>query len=284
MEPTSFLHYRSFRVPATAIWQCLTLPSSLSGWLGDTEMELIRDGAFGLRTWNGEAVRGRVLAAVPTARLEMAWRPFDFEPERRVTWRLHGDGPGSRLTVTHDGLPSREEREHAKLFWKDSLDALARYAADRTPSTEWGGAHPVTVRAPLPRTTADIWPLLSSASGLTKWIANAEEFDPKPGGAFRFRSSYRGQDVVEQGVVQEITPESKLRLQWELVGQGWAQPTDLLFALEPSPQGGCSFLIAHSGFERLDPELAAAARRDYAAAWPEVLADLRRLVAPMAAR
>jgi uncharacterized protein YndB with AHSA1/START domain len=284
MEPTSFLHYRSFRVPTLAIWQCLTLPSGLAGWLGDADMELIHDGSFGLRAWNGDTVRGRVLAAVPPAKLEMAWRAFDFEPERRVTWRLQGDGPGSRLTVTQDGLQSREERDHAKLFWKDSLDALARYAADRTPSSEWGGAHPVTVRAHLPRTAADLWPLLSSASGLTKWVASVEEFDPQPGGSFRFRSSYRGQEVVEQGVVQEIAPESKLRLKWELAGQEWAQPTDLLFALEPSASGGCSFLIAHSGFDRLDPGIGAAARRSYAAAWPEVLADLRRLVAPVAAR
>lgn len=283
MEPTSFVHYRSFRVPAVAIWQCLTLSDHLACWLGEADMELSRDGALHLKTWNGDIVSGRVLAAVPTARLEFAWRLFDFDPESHVTWRLRGDGPGSRLTVTHDGLKSREERDHAKLFWRDSLDALARYADDRAPASEWGATHPVTVRLSLPRTAADLWPLLSSAAGLTKWVANVEQFEPQPGGVFRFRSQYKGQDVVEQGVVQEILPDSRLRLTWELVGDGWTQPTDLVFSLEPD-QGGTSFLIAHSGFERLVPDVGAMARRNYASAWPEVLSDLKRLVAPVSVR
>src|SRR6185295_10359066 len=172
---------------------------------------------------------------------------------------------------------------HARLFWRDALEALGRFADGKTPSAEWGGTHPVTVRAHLPRSAADVWPLLSTAPGLMKWVANVEQFDPQQGGAFRFLSQYRGQDVVEQGVVQEIVPDSKLRLTWELVGEGWAQPTELLLSLEPDA-GGTSILIAHTGFERLEAVSGAAARRNYAGAWPEVLADLKRLVAPVAAR
>src|SRR3954468_19771074 len=166
MEATSFIHYRSFRMPPLAIWQCLTLSERLACWLGQADLELTHDGALSLETWNGTIVRGRVLAAVPPARLEFAWRLFDFDPESHLTWRLEGDGPGSRLTVTHDGLKSREERDHAKLFWRDSLDALARYARDQPPASEWGATHPVTMRMHLPRSVADLWPLLSSAPGL----------------------------------------------------------------------------------------------------------------------
>lgn len=283
MEATSFVHYRSFRSPTVAIWQCLTIPERLAGWLGEADIDLSRDGALTLKTWNGDIRRGRVLAAVPPARLELTWRPFDFDPESHVVWRLQGDGPGSRLTVTHDGLRSREERDHARLFWRDSLEALGRLVDQKTPSPEWGGAHPVTVRMFLPRSAADLWPLLSTAGGLTKWVANVDQFDAQPGAAFRFRSTNQGQDVVEQGTVQEVVPESRLKLTWDLAGGGWAQPTDLLFALEPEA-GGTSLLIAHSGFERLEPGLGAAARKNYAGAWPEVLSDLKRLVSPVSAR
>ena len=111
METTSFVHYRSFRSPTAAIWQCLTLPQRLAGWLGEVEMDLTREGALSVKTWNGDVRRGKILAAVPTAKLEFVWRPLDFDPESRVVWKLRGDGPGSRLTVTHDGLRSREERD-----------------------------------------------------------------------------------------------------------------------------------------------------------------------------
>src|SRR5262249_45878260 len=113
MEATTFVHYRSFRSPAATLWPCLTLPDRLAGWIGETDMELARDGGLSVKTSNGDVYRGRVISAVPTAKLEFAWRPFGFDPESHVTWRLAGDGPGSRLTVTHDSLRSREERDHA---------------------------------------------------------------------------------------------------------------------------------------------------------------------------
>ena len=283
METTSFSHYRCFRSPASAIWQCLTVPDRMAGWLGEADFDLSRDGPLSLTTWNGDVFRGRILATVPTARLEFAWRPFDLEAESHVTWRVEGDGPGSRLTVRHDGLRSREERDHARLLWRDSLDALARFADSGAPSMEWGGTHPVTMRALMPRTAADLWPSLSTAPGLARWIANVEQFEGQPGGAFRFRSRYRGQDVIEHGVVREIVPESRIKLTWELAGEAWAVPTELLFALEPEADG-TSLLISHSGFERINVAGAVAARRDYASAWAGVLSDLKRLVAPVAAR
>ncbi len=283
MEATSFIHYRSFKSPVSSIWPCLTQPEHLAGWIGEADMELGRDGALSLKLWNGDTIQGRVIAAVPMGRLEFAWKPFDFDPESHVMWRLTGDGPGSRLTVTHDGLRSREERDHARLFWRDSLDALARFVDKKTPATEWGGTHPVTMRALLPRTPADVWPLLSSAAGLSKWVANVEQFEPQQGSAFRFRSRNRGQDVVEQGIVQEIVADSRLKLSWEWVGEGWSSPTELLFALEPDA-GGTSLLISHSGFERINSGGGPAARRNYAGAWAEVLSDLKRLVAPVPAR
>jgi len=283
METTSFTHYRSFRSTASAVWQCLTIGERMAGWLGAADLELAHEGSFSLETWNGDRFRGRVIAAVPTARLTFAWRPFEFDPESHVAWRIAGDGPGSRLTVAHDGLRSREERDHARLFWRDSLDALARFVDGKEPSPEWGGTHPVTMRAFLPRTASDLWPLISTGSGLAKWVATVEQFEAQQGNAFRFRSRNRGQDVVEQGVVQEVVPESRLKLSWEWVGEAWAAPTEVLFALEPEADG-TSLLISHSGFERIAHQGGAAARRNYAGAWAEVLSDLKRLVASVPAR
>ncbi len=283
MEPTAFTHFRSFRSPVKELWPHLTRPELLQGWMGSADLELAPDGNLSVKTWSGDIFRGRVISVVPPARLEFAWRLFDFEPESHVVWRLTGDGPGGRLTVTHDHLRSREERDHARLFWRDSLDALHGLVDEGTPAPEWGATHPVTVRLVLPRSAADLWPLLSTGPGLSKWVANVEQFDPRPGGTFRFRSRYRGQDVIEQGVIQEMIPDSRIKLSWDWIGEGWGAPTEVLVALEPEP-AGASLLIAHSGFDRLDPTRGGEARRNYAMAWPEVLGDLKRLVAPVAAR
>lgn len=283
MQATSFAYYRSFRAGVGEVWQHLTRPELLAGWLGAADIELARDGAVSVKAWNGDIVRGRVVAAAPPTRLEFMWRLFDFEPESHVVWGLTGDGPGSRLTVTQDNLRAKEERDHARLTWRQSFDALHRMVDRREPAPEWGGAIPVVARAVLPRTAADLWPMVATRSGLSKWVANVEEFDGQPGGPFRFRSRYRGQDVIEQGRIEEVVPESRIRLSWEWIGESWGNPTEVTFALEPEPSG-TRIVIAHAGFDRIAPEKSADARRNYALAWPEVLGDLRRLMAPVAAR
>ena len=82
--------------------------------------------------------------------------------------------------------------------------------------------------------------------------------------------------------VEEIVPDSRLALSWEWAGESWGAPTRVEFQVEADPTGA-SLLILHSGFDRLVPERRLAARRNYAAAWPEVLSDLKRLVTPAAA-
>jgi len=283
MQATSFAYYRSFRATVGEVWQHLTRPELLAGWLGAVDIELARDGAAGVKMWNGDIVRGRVVAAAPPVRLEFMWRLFDFEPDSHVVWELRGDGPGSRLTVTQDNLRAKEERDHARLTWKQSFDALHRIVDQHESAPEWGSGIPVIARAVFHRTPADLWQMIASRSGLSKWVANVEEFDGRAGGAFRFRSRYRGQDVIEQGRIEEVVPESRIRLSWEWIGEGWGNPTEVTFALEPEPTG-TRIVIAHAGFDRIAPEKSADVRRNYALAWPEVLGDLKRLLAPVAAR
>jgi hypothetical protein len=71
-------------------------------------------------------------------------------------------------------------------------------------------------------------------------------------------------------------------LSWEWIGEGWGARTRVEFLVEPEPQGA-SVLIVHSGFDRIASEQRLAARKNYVAAWPEVLGDLKRLVSPAAA-
>lgn len=282
MNPTTIAVFRSFRAPLLETWLHLTRPELLARWLGRAEMELLHEGEFHLETWNGDTATGRVIAVAAPVRLELAWRPAPLSPESHVILRLEGDGPGSRLTVTHDGLKSEAERRAARQMWKETLAALRTLLHDGTDGHEWGAGIPVTARAPVPRPAPDVWPLLSTGPGIEKWVAHVERFDGQAGGMFRLTSKFQGREIVEEGRIEELTPESRMVLSWEWVGEGWGGPTRVEFLVESEPSGA-SVLIVHTGFDRIAPEHRLAARKNYVAAWPEVLGDLKRLLAPVAA-
>jgi uncharacterized protein YndB with AHSA1/START domain len=282
VNPTTISCFRSFRPPVADVWLHLTRPELLARWAGRVQLELAEGGEASLEVWNGDSAAGRVLAAVPPVRLEIAWRPFGIGPESHVVLRLEGDGPGSRITVSHDGLRTEAERRQARLSWKEALLALHRAVSEGADAHEWGAAIPIAVRVAMPRSPSDLWPLFSTAAGLEKWVARVERFDGETGGAFRFASRYRGRDIIEEGRIEELAPESRVALSWEWLGEEWGAPTRLEIAIERA-ESGASVLIHHSGFDRIEPGKRLAARRNYAAAWVEVISDLRRLVSPVAA-
>ena len=260
----------------------LTRPELLSRWLGTTDIELVPDGALAIELWNGDKITGKVQSLAPPIRLEFLWRPATLHPESAVTFLLEGDGPGSRLTISHDGLPSEAERGAARLLWKDALAALRTTLQEGTDAHEWGAEVPVTARAIIARSPSDVWPLLSTGTGIEKWVAHVERFDSEVGGSFRLTSRFHGREIVEEGRVEEVAFESRIALSWEWLGENWGGATRVEFSLEPTSPGS-SLLVFHSGFDRIAPDQRTAARRNYAAAWPEVLAYLKRLVAPVAA-
>ena len=282
MNPTTISLFRSFRSPLPEVWIHLTRQEHLARWLGIAEMELLHDGEFHLETWNGDGATGRVIAIAPPVRLELAWRPTALSPESHVVLRLEGDGPGSRLTVTHDGLKSEPERRAARQMWKEALAALRALLHDGTDGHEWGAGIPVTARATVSRPAPEVWPLLSTGPGIEKWVAHVERFDGQAGGTFRLTSKFHGREIVEEGRIEELTPEARMVLSWEWMGEGWGAPTRVEFSIEVEPQGA-SVLIVHSGFDRIASEQRLAARKNYVAAWPEVLWDLKQLVPPAAA-
>ncbi len=282
MNPTTISVFRAFRAPLLETWLYLTRPELLARWLGKVELELIHDGEVSYEAWNGDVAKGRVLAVAAPVRLELLLRPNALASESHVVFRLEGDGPGSRLTVTHDGLPSEAERRAARQTWKEALSALRSALGGGQNSYEWGADIPIVVRAPIARSASDLWPLISTGPGIEKWVAHVQQFDGVAGGRFRLSSKFHGHEIVEEGVIEELVPESRVALSWEWAGEAWGAATRLEFLIEPEPHGS-SVLIAHSGFERIAPEKRLAARKNYASAWPDVLGDLKRLVAPVAA-
>jgi len=283
MPPTSVTVYRSFRDPVLTVWPYLSRPELLERWLGAADMEVTHGGGFRAALWNGDLVEGEVLGLAPPSCVELSWRSEGPEIETRVRIRLEHLGPGCRVRVEHEDLRSDVEAEHATAWWREALIALHAAVSESRDAHSWGDGLPIVLRAPLARTAPDVWPLLSTGPGLEKWLAGADRFDATPGGAFRFTSRFRGNEVVEEGRVATIEPERLITLDWEWMGQGWEAPTRVDLRLEPDPTG-VALLLRHSGFDGIRQEGRLEARRNYAAAWRDVLQDFKRLVAPGPAR
>lgn len=273
--------YRGIRATVLEVWQHLSRPELQRRWLGEADIELAVGGEFSLKAWNGDFARGRVLLADPPSTLSFTWRPHGTGTESRVTIRLQGDGPGTRVSVRHEQLASEPERRQARRLWREVLAALRSAIHENRDAHEWGATLPIAVRAPLGRTASDLWPLLSTAQGLEKWLAHVERFDAAPEGVFRFRPRAHEHHAVEAGTIDLLVPESRLVLSWEWEGASWGAKTKVEFSLEPDPSGS-ALLLLHSGFDKIPPAAAAEARRYYAARWPRLTGDLRRLVAPVA--
>src|SRR5262249_36999936 len=150
----------------------------------------------------------------PPIRLEVTCHPATLHPETSVAFLLEGDGPGSRLTIRHDGLPSEAERGAARLMWRDALGALRTALQEGADAHEWGAELPVAARAIIPRSPTDVWPLLATGAGIEKWVAHVERFDAEPGGAFRLTSRFQGREIIEEGRVEEVVFESRIALSW----------------------------------------------------------------------
>lgn len=270
---------RSFRSPVLEVWAHLTRPELLARWLGRGDLDLSRGAEFTIEHANGDTTRGHVIEAVPPVRLELTVRGSTTGRERNLTILLERDGPGSRVTVLEHDL-RETERTRERQFWTLALAALRSSLQDEADAVSWGADVPVLARSILPRAVADLWPLISTGPGLDKWVAHVDRFDAVPGGVFRLTSRYQGRQVVEEGRIEEITPESRVVLSWEWAGEGWGASTRVEFLIETEALG-TSLSVIHSGFENVAADRRLAARKNYAVAWPDVLADLRRLVAPV---
>ncbi len=272
--------YRSFRDPVLAVWPHLTRPELLERWLGASEMEVAVGGEFSSTLWNGDRIAGEVLTVAPPSCLEVAWRAPGPDTETRVQIRLEHMGPGCRVRVEQDDPATDVEREHARRWWQEALEALRISVVENRDAHQWGSGVPIVLRVPLGRTAADVWPLLSTAQGLEKWLAGADRFDATVGGSFRFTSRFKGTEVIEEGRIVALDGERLVALDWEWMGQGWDAPTRVELHLAPH-DSGVALVLAHRGFDALEPETRLEARRNYASAWRDVLQDLKRLVAPV---
>jgi uncharacterized protein YndB with AHSA1/START domain len=136
--PTALRLERTFAAAPERVFDAWTNPEVLRRWWaaapdGDTpvaEVDLRVGGSYRLqmRGPQGEfTVSGRFEEITPPHRLVYTWAWEEMPPmDTLVTVEFHGEGDGTRVVLTHTGLPGEESRAQHEHGWHAVLDSLER--------------------------------------------------------------------------------------------------------------------------------------------------------------
>lgn len=117
---------RGLNATTHEVWDALTAPEQLAGWLGRGVLEPFVGGRVDLITAGPGG--GRVVGAVrqydPPQVLELTWR-FENELETVLRIELQPGGGKTLLRLSHTDLPAELHHEYQQ-GWSQYADALAR--------------------------------------------------------------------------------------------------------------------------------------------------------------
>lgn len=126
---------RDYGLPLGEVFDAWVQPEALSRWLrteaappSSVTLDRRVGGSFEIRLQGGDgevALRGSYLEIDRPSRLMFTWAsPGTDERESIVTLDLQPQGQGTRLTLTHDGLPSAQHAQEHGTVWSDLLGRL----------------------------------------------------------------------------------------------------------------------------------------------------------------
>jgi uncharacterized protein YndB with AHSA1/START domain len=108
-------------------------------WMGDYARLDARDGGEFSVDINGVLIRGAYVSVTPVNRVEIAWGELGNEAlppgASRVVIELLETSSGTRLTLTHTGLPGDEAVKHA-IGWPHFLERMVACAQGGEPGRD----------------------------------------------------------------------------------------------------------------------------------------------------
>lgn len=127
---------RNLNAPATTVYRAWTDPKQMVKWWGpeNTECRSIDadvrvGGAYRIHMTSskGDHVAiGKYLEVVPNQRLRLTWSWENYAmPNSVLTVEFEDLGQTTRLTLTHAGLPDREDVEQHTHGWNSLVEKLA---------------------------------------------------------------------------------------------------------------------------------------------------------------
>lgn len=114
------------------VFRYFTEPEAIAAWMGDEASVDPRPGGRFILRFDDKVVEGRYVEVDPPRRLVIGWGrrgSVTFPPDiSRLEVVLVSEKTGTRVVVTHHGLPPDEQPRHAD-GWKHYLGRLQRVAA-----------------------------------------------------------------------------------------------------------------------------------------------------------
>ncbi len=123
--------------PPEVVFTFFTQPEALTSWMGDAALIEPRPGGRFVLHFEGRVVEGRYLAVDPPRRVVITWgrRGSRGMPPGSSTLEvtLSPEADGTRVAISHDGLPPSERERHA-LGWRHYLPRLLAASEGRPPA------------------------------------------------------------------------------------------------------------------------------------------------------
>lgn len=105
--------------PIANVWDALTCPQDIGGWMGDDSVHMDLTAGGGYRLFGGETT-GQFTRIEPPCLLEYTWRqsgwPQDW-PDSLVQWKLETADSATQVRLTHSQFPNQEERDSHDEGW-----------------------------------------------------------------------------------------------------------------------------------------------------------------------
>lgn len=139
MAPESFATSVWIAAPPDKVFRYFVEPEAMVRWMGDYAVLDARPGGEFTVDINGRPVRGSYVEVDPPGRLVLTWGfagSDDLPPgASTVEVTLSTEGAGTRVDLTHRGLPKLEGPQHAT-GWAHFLTRLAVAAGGGDPGRD----------------------------------------------------------------------------------------------------------------------------------------------------
>ena len=130
---TDFATSIDIEAPPEIVFAHLVTPEGMLAWIGQhAQLDATPGGVFALDI-DGTPIRGEFLEVDPPHAVVVSWGVLgnDVLPpgSSRVEFRLTPIAAGTRLDLTHSGLPTEEEQRNHAAGWTHFVSVLAGVAA-----------------------------------------------------------------------------------------------------------------------------------------------------------